>query len=251
VERRRHRPDSNLDRPLVFNAGMYGTMTRLIFVVLAAVFAVPGVASARIIEIGQTTAAPAPSCPTSPCEVISRTTAFQARVDDKRKLFVAPATGRIVAWTITLGTPGRKQRRYFEENLGGAAQAGISVLRQGERRYGRVTGESPVQTLTPYFGQTVQFPLATSIAINEGDLVALTVPTWAPALGLGLGRNTVWRASREVDACDDTQTQSAQADVQDLARYRCAYRTARVTYSATLITTPVPPKPEPQRRPRN
>jgi hypothetical protein len=253
VERRRHRPDSNLDRPLVFNAGMYGTMTRLILVALAAVLAVPAVASARIIEIGQTTAAPAPSCPTSPCEVISRTTAFQARVDGKRELFVSPAAGRIVAWSITLGTPGRKQRRYFEENLGGAAQAGISVLRQGERRYGRVTGESPVQTLTPYFGQTVQFPLATSLAINKGDVVALTVPTWAPALGLGLGRNTVWRASRDIDACDDTQTQSAQADLMDLARYRCAYRTARVTYSATLITTPVPPKPEPQRRrrPRN
>ena len=157
--------------------------------------------------------------------MISRTTAFQARVDGKRELFVSPAAGRIVAWSITLGTPGRKQRRYFEENLGGAAQAGISVLRQGDRRYGRVTGESPVQTLTPYFGQTVQFPLATSLAINKGDVVALTVPTWAPALGLGLGRNTVWRASRDIDACDDTQTQSAQTDL-DGPRALPAARTA-------------------------
>jgi hypothetical protein len=234
----------------VFNAGMHGTITRLLFAALAAVFVLPGVASAKIIEVGRTPAAAAPSCPTSPCEVISRTTAFQTRVDGKRKLFVAPATGRIVAWSITLGTPKRKQRKYFEENLGGAAQAGISVLRQGDRRYGRVTAESPVVSLTPYFGQTVQFPLATSLAINKGDVVALTVPTWAPALGLGLGRNSVWRASRDIDACDDTQTQSAQADVQDLAQYKCAYRTARVTYSATLITTPVPPKPAPAPAPR-
>ena len=253
MDRRRHRPDSNLDRPFVFNAGMNGTTTRLLLAAsaaLAAVLVAPGAASARIIEVGQTTAAAAPSCPTSPCEVISRTTAFQTRVDGKRKLFVAPAEGRIVAWTITLGTPKRKQRRYFEENLGGTAQAGISVLRQGDRRYGRVTGESPVVNLTPYFGETVQFPLASSIPINKGDVVALTVPTWAPALGLGLARNSVWRASRDVDACDDTQTQSAQGAVQDLARYRCAYRTARVTYSATLITTPVPPKPEPAPRRR-
>jgi hypothetical protein len=235
----------------VFNAGMNWTLTRLLLPALAAVLLVPGVASARIVEIGQTTAAPAPSCPTSPCEVISRTTAFQTRVDGKRKLFVAPAAGRIVAWTITLGTPGRRQRRYFEENLGGPSQAGISVLRQGDRRYGRVTGESPVQNLTPYFGETVQFPLAATIPIAKGDVVALTVPTWAPALGLGLARNSVWRASRDIDACDDTQTQSAQADVQDLARYRCAYRTARVTYSATLVTTPVPPKAEPERRRNN
>jgi hypothetical protein len=253
VDRRRHRPESNLDRLLVFNAGMNGTFTRLLLAALAAVFVLPGAASARIIEVGHVAgAAPAPSCPTSPCEVISRTTAFQTRVNGKRKLFVAPATGRIVAWSITLGTPQRKQRRYFEENLGGEAQAGISVLRTGDRRYGRVTGESPVVNLTPYFGQTVQFPLATSLAINEGDLVALTVPTWAPALGLGLGRDSVWRASREVDACDDTQTQSAQGDVLDLAQYKCAYRTARVTYSATLITTPVPPKEPaaPKRTPR-
>jgi hypothetical protein len=235
---------------LVFNSVMQGTFIGILVAALAAVLVVPAAASARIIEIGDAGIAPAPSCPTSPCEVISRTTAFQARVEGKRKLFVAPATGRIVAWTITLGTPKRKQRRYFEENLGGPAQAGISVLRQGDRRYGRVTGESPVQTLTPYFGQTVQFPLATSLAINEGDVVALTVPTWAPALGLGLARNSVWRASREVDACDDTQTQSAQADLQDLARYKCAYRTARVTYSATLITNPEPPEREPARRAR-
>jgi hypothetical protein len=228
---------------------MNRTLTRLLPAALAAVLLAPGVASARVVEIGQTTAAPTPSCPTSPCEVISRTTAFQTRVDGKRKLFVAPAAGRIVAWTITLGTPGRRQRRYFEENLGGASQAGISVLRQGDRRYGRVTGESPVQNLTPYFGETVQFPLAATIPIEKGDVVALTVPTWAPALGLGLGRNSVWRASRDIDACDDTQTQSAQADVQDLTRYRCAYRTARVTYSATLVTTPVPPKAA-QERPR-
>jgi hypothetical protein len=227
----------------VFNAGMHGTFARLLLAALAAVLVLPGAASAGIIEVGTVDAAPAPSCPTSPCEVISRTTAFQTRVDGKRQLFVAPAAGRIVAWTVTLGTPKRKQRKYFEENLGGPAQAGISVLRQGDRRYGRVTGASPVVELTPYFGQTVQFPLSTTLAIAKGDVVALTVPTWAPALGLGLQRNSVWRASREADACDDTQTQSAQADLQDLAQYKCAYRTARLTYSATLITTPEPPKP--------
>jgi hypothetical protein len=248
VERRRHRSDSNLDPLLVFNAGMHGTFGRLLLAALAAVFLLPGTAAGKIIEMGDTGAAPAPSCPTSPCEVISRTTAFQTRMDGKRKLFVAPNAGRIVAWSITLGTPKRKQRTYFEENLGGPAQAGISVVRQGDRRFGRVTGRSPVEMLRPYFGQTVQFPLAQSLAIDEGDVVALTVPTWAPALGLGLGRNTVWRASRDADACDDTQTQSAQTDVNDLTPYRCAYRTARVTYSATLITTPEPPEPEPKPR---
>jgi hypothetical protein len=232
---------------LVFNSVMHGNFRRLamglLLAAVAALLVLPGAATAKIIEIGDIGAKFPPSCPTSPCEVISRTTAFQTRVAGQRRMFVAPKDGRIVAWSITLGTPKPKQRKYFEENLGGVAQAGISVLRQGDRRYGRVTAESPVQKLTPYFGQTVQFPLSTSLAIKKDDVVALTVPTWAPALGLGLGRDSVWRASRDADACDDTQTQSAQTDLQDLTPYRCAYRTARLTYSATLITTPVPPKP--------
>ncbi len=226
---------------------MNRTMTRLIFVALAAVFVVPGVASARIIEIGQASTAPAPSCPTSPCEVISRTTAFQTRIDGKRKMFVAPATGRIVAWSITLGTPGRRQRKYFEENLGGAAQAGISVLRQGDRRYGRVTGESPVQNLTPYFGETVQFPLTTSLAINKGDVVALTVPTWAPALGIGLGRDNWWRSSRRKpprrEGCTSPEAvmeRAAQGSIGGLRIYGCTYFTARILYTATYVTDPRP-----------
>jgi len=68
------------------------------------------------------------------------------------------------------------------------------------------------------------------------------VPTWAPTLALGLGKGNVWKASRDRDSCDDTQTQSAQTDINDLQQYKCKYRTARLAYSATLITTPEPPE---------
>lgn len=214
---------------------------------VALVLIAPAAASARIIEVGEVAIKPAPSCPTSPCEVISRTTAYQTRIGATKNMFVAPADGRIVAWTITLGKPGRKQQKFFEENLGGPAQAGITVLKSGDRYYGRVLAQGTLQTLTPYFGQTVQFPLTTSLPVKKGSIIALSVPTWAPALGLSLARDNVWRASRDVDACDDTQTQSAQIDINDLSRYKCFYRTARVAYSATLITTPVPPKqPKPK-----
>jgi hypothetical protein len=228
---------------LVFNAGMHRTFTRLLLAALAAALVVPGAASARIIEVGSRSTEAPPSCPASPCEVISRTTAFQARVGAKRDLFVVPRDGRIVAWSIALGTPKPKVQKYFVETLGGPAQAAISVLKQGRRHYGRVLAVSPRQTLTPYFGQTVQFPLVTSLPVKKGNIVALSVPTWAPALGLGLPSDSVWRASRDKDACDDTQTQSAQTDINDLVPYRCVYKTARLTYSATMITTPVPPKP--------
>ena len=99
-----------------------------------------------------------------------------------------------------------------------------------------------MQSLEPYFGTTVQFPLGTALNVKKGYVIGLTVPSWAPALALGMGNDTSWRASRARTACAEPGRQSAQLDLRDLAQYRCLYRTARLTYSATLITTPKPPK---------
>ena len=156
----------------------------------------------------------------------------------------APADGKIVAWTITLGSPGKAQINYFNDNFGGAATAGISVLKPGKKLRHKVNGHSPVQRLQPYFGTTVQFPLDRSLTVRKGYLIALTVPSWAPALALGLDSGALWRASRLTSACDAPGKQSAQLGLGNQVPYRCLYRTARLTYSATMITTPTPPKPK-------
>ena len=213
-----------------------------VLAVLAALLALPAAAGARIIEIGELSSSPKPSCPTSPCEVVSRTTAFQLAVGKRRDIFEAPRDGRIVAWTITLGKPKKTQVEFFEDIAGGASRAGITVMKQGDRSYARVLARSPLQTLTPFFGQTVQFPLEESIPAKKGQIVALNVPTWAPALATGLGADTSWRASRKAGDCDDTSAQTAQTDVKDLAQYRCLYQHVRLTYTATLVTEPKPNK---------
>ena len=100
----------------------------------------------------------------------------------------------------------------------------------------------PIVPLQPYFGQTAQFPLATSIPVKKGWVVALTVPTWAPALTPLLSDHSAWRASRPAKKCSDTATQTSQLNRLDLAQYNCLYK-ARLTYSATLITNPAPTKP--------
>jgi hypothetical protein len=207
----------------------------------AALLASAGPAQARIVELGKADQAAVPTCPSSPCLAVSRTTGYQVKVGSKRGLFTVPADGRIVAWSVTLGNPNAKQISFFDKGYG-AASAGISVLRQGKRLYSRVVGASPIEKLQPYFGQTVQFPLATSIAVKKGHVVALTVPTWAPALTQLLDDGSSWRASRAKDACDDTDTQTAQTRVRALTQYRCLYR-ARLTYGATLITNPKPTTP--------
>ena len=43
--------------------------------------------------------------------------------------------------------------------------------------------------------------------------MALTVPTWAPALALGFGKDTSWRASREKKQCASTSSQSTQTAI--------------------------------------
>ncbi len=213
---------------------------------------VPATASARTLEVGRASEAeelPAPSCPTSPCFAISRTTGYQAKVGTNRGLLRIPEDGRIVAWTIRLSKPGPRQIQFFNERLGGASQAGISILRTGRRLYGRIVAQSPLVQLEPFFGQTVQFPLEQSIAVKKGSTIALTVPTWAPALATGLGGDTSWRASRPAGDCDDTATQTAQTDIRDLSQYRCLYQRVRLSYSATLITEPKPNTEEQARQP--
>jgi hypothetical protein len=207
---------------------------------LAAVAACAAPASAKIIEVGRTDATPA--CPASPCLALSRTTGYQVKVGDTRSAFTIPQDGQLVAWSIALGTPTKKQINFFNKGLGGAASAGITLLRPGKHVYSRVMAAGPIQQLQPYFGQTVQFPLATAIPVKKGWVVALTVPTWAPALTPLLSDHSAWRASRPAKKCSDTATQTAQTNRLDLAQYQCLYK-ARLTYSATLITNPAPTKP--------
>ena len=64
------------------------------------------------------------------------------------------------------------------------------------------------------------------------------MPTWAPALALGFGNDTSWRASRPKSQCKSTSSQTTQTVVGSAVQYFCLYQTARLTFSATLISTP-------------
>jgi len=204
---------------------------------LAAAFLLPAVGQAKITELGAMPEGVRGSCPGS-CQAVSRTTGYQAKVGPSRTLYQAPADGRVVAWSIALGKPGPKQAAFFTDKLGGAAQAAIVVLQPGKKLVRTVVAKGPVQTLTDFFGTTVQFPLSRTLAIKKGQFVGITVPTWAPALQVSLGNDTSWRSSRASDACGDTATQSAMLGQRVRASFRCLYRTARLTYSATFIPTP-------------
>jgi hypothetical protein len=209
----------------------------------ALALALPAIAPATLTEvgvIGATTPTTVPSCPSSPCLAVSRTTGFQVKVATDNNLLSAPRAGTVVAWTITLGKPTATQIKFFDTNEGGPSEAGIAILapqRKPNLTY-KLVAQGPLVKLEPYFGKTAQFPLETTIPVKKGYIVALTVPSWAPALALGFANNTSWRASRPKSGCTSTSAQTTQTSIGSAVQYYCLYQTARLTYSATLISTP-------------
>src|SRR5438874_12046928 len=99
---------------------------------LVLVLVLPAVAPATLAELGvipATVPPTVPSCPASPCLAVSRTTGFQLKVAKNTTLMTVPRSGSIVAWTIMLAKPNATQFKFFNANEGGAAEAGIAILR--------------------------------------------------------------------------------------------------------------------------
>jgi hypothetical protein len=213
----------------------------LVAAALAASARLPAVASAKLTELGafpEPVRGSCPGIPTDPesCQALTRTTGYQAKVGPDRGLYQAPADGRIVAWTVGLGNPTKKQIAFFEERYGGAAQATVVVLAPDKKLVRNVVAKAPLQRLTDYLGRTVQFPLAQTLPIKKDQYVALTVPTWAPVMQLGLGPDTSWRSSRAATGCLDVTTQFGLVGKRTSAMFRCLYKGVRLTYSATFIS---------------
>ena len=191
--------------------------------------------------VGATVTGPLASCPSAPCEVLSETTGMQVKVGTTDSPLTIPRNGTIVAWTIRLSLPTTSQIAFFDHNEGGPAEAGIAIIKQTKGLTYQLVAQSPLIQLQPYFGETAQFPLTNTIPVQKGERVALTVPTWAPALAIKLGNTTSWRASRPAKTCTsatEASTETAQTTAGSAVEYSCLYQTARLLYTATLVSTP-------------
>ena len=189
--------------------------------------------------LGQTATEPDPSCPDLPCQAVGSVTGFQVDNGQTKLPFTVPHDGTIRAWTLTLAQPTNSQRSFFNGFFGTPPEARLSILR-------RVPGTDPprynlrrqgsIKVLSPYLGQTVKF--GANLEVEKGDIVALTVPTWAPAFAQDLAADNVWRASRAPGACKnatDIRQGEPQQKVGTRATYGCKYTTARLLYTATLV----------------
>ena len=208
--------------------------------------AAPPTASARVVELGATQQRPVASCPEN-CQAVVRVTGFQVSQGAAKNPFLVRSPGKIVAFSIQLGKPRPDQIDYFNDQFGGPPQAQISILRPGSRRRHRLTGQSELFDLEPYFGSTPTFALDRPLTVRKGYVVALTVPRWAPAFGVDLASDEAWRSSRQAGRCDDVTQEAAQRRRTSLRTYGCLYRTARLLYTATFIPDPRPTNRAPKR----
>jgi hypothetical protein len=215
-----------------------------ILVVLAALGLAPA-ASARVIELGgDVDPAARPSCPEN-CQGLGFVTGYMGNAGKGSNPMVVPRDGKLVAFTIGLGQPDAKQVKFFQDLYGGPPSARISILRKGKTRKTRLTHrllrQSPVFRVDHYFGSTPTFAFDDPIKVSKGNIVALTVPTWAPAFAVGLPRNNWWRSSRRKGQCGNVSQRAAQESLGGLRVFGCTYREgARLMYTATYIPDPRP-----------
>ena len=140
-----------------------------------------------------------------PCQAVGSVTGFQVSTDQTQSPFLVKTDGTIKSWTLTLAQPTNSQRSFFNGFFGTPPEARLAILR-------RVPGTNPprynlrrqgaIKVLSPYLGQTVKF--GASLKVEKGDIIGVTVPTWAPMFSQELSANNVWRASREAGACTNS-----------------------------------------------
>ncbi len=213
----------------------------------------------RVVVLGQTPETPPASCPakivnnvpTTSCRVEGHVTGFQSIADGVARPYEAPFEGKVVAWSITLSKPSIAETKtttdevgFFNDFFGAPAQARIGVLRpiEGSKppKY-KLVRQSPVEVLNPYFGSTPVFALDHPLTVLKGQIVALTIPTWAPMFAVNISPENTWRGSRVPEHCistDDIQAGHPQQGVGKIKTYGCYYSEARLLYTATLVKKP-------------
>lgn len=222
----------------------------------------PGAATAKLVELGQT-ASPivAPACPSgvspSNCFIIlTRTTAVQSTSDGVAYPTTVKQDGFIVAFTVGLSrlssntTTERNYLHVLDQAYGGTPQLVLTVLKPGPNHRFTVAAQSATFHLIPFLGSVLNEPLSlppsftsfTALPVKKGDVIALTVPTWAPVLSYNLNASKfAYRQSRTANCKHAAGGQTAQQSVGASTRYLCTYTGTRVEYTATEITnTPYP-----------
>jgi hypothetical protein len=222
----------------------------------------PAAASARIVVLGQTSPISAPSCPkgVTPANcyiILTRTTAVQSISDGVAYPTTVKRDGWLIDFTVGLSnlSPDAATEKSFlhklDQHYGGTPQLAITVLRPGKGNRFKVVAVSGTFHLIPFLGQVLEEPFSmppsfttfTALPVKKGDVIGLSIPTWAPVLSYNLNAaKFAYRQSRQGNCANAAATETAQMTVGASTRYLCTYTGTRVEYSATEVTNVAYPK---------
>jgi len=224
--------------------------------------AMPAAASAQTVQLGQTTTPlSAPACPKksslADCHIVlTRTTALQMMSDAIINPMRVNQQGWITSFTVGLSRLVAKPKeragiiKGLDTRYGGAPELAISVLEPEPGNRYKLVAQSGVYNLTPFLGQLLEQPMSlpprfssfTALPVIRGDVIGLTVPTWAPVLALDLPNGQFsYRQSRRANCNNPAAAQTAQTHVGVEATYGCYYAGTRLEYGATeIVDTKVP-----------
>jgi hypothetical protein len=221
-------------------------MKRLLAIAtLCSALLAPQAADAKIVELGGKIPPSKVSCPEN-CQAVGRVTGYQGRGGSVAKPFVIPRSGKVIAFTVRLGSPDANQQQFFNDLYGGPPKVQLSILRRGEKKgktlSHRLVGQSPQFDVSNFFGSAPTFILDKPLNVTRNLIVALTVPTWAPAFAVGLQRDHWWRSSRTKGKCDNVSQMAQLVKMQSVKVFGCTYFTARLYYTATYVPDNKPTK---------
>jgi hypothetical protein len=190
------------------------------------------------------------SCPKTPCEAVGSVTGFQKEAGGKNGIFKMPVAGKIIGWSIDISKPSAAQISFFgsfykHDKLGTDPYARIGVLRRKKNKGGRfkLRKQSPRIDLSNHLGSRPIIALNRPIPAARGDVVAITVPTWAPIFAVGRSERNAWVASRAKDKCsgvDNIKAGRPHQKTGSLRTYGCTYTTARLAYWAYYVPKEAP-----------
>ncbi len=239
--------------PSSFLAGLVtATIGLFVAALLLAAAAPADAASVRRVELGRENVERlTPNCGRNfsrDCVAEGKVTIFQSKSKGiPGRTTEVPWAGKLVSWSISLAEVTRTkvtvdgedygaQKPFFDGVFGAPATARIAVLKQVEKKSKgapkyKMVRQSPVQVLNQYFGTTVTFALDRPLNVIKGQIIALTVPTWAPALWKPRACNAVDDSVLDPDACDALlKRYSSRASRTPRGKDKCTLRQDRETF---------------------
>lgn len=223
-------------------------MKRLLLIAFTLiVLAVPVAASGKIVQLGEADPAlpssPCPGTEDNPCIAAYQMTGYQETAENSRKRpYLVRRDGHIIAFTVKLGRLTQEQIDFFDARFDDPPSVRLSILRKGQKKPRlhdhRLRAQSETFSVAKHLGSAPTFVLDEPLAVERGNIVALTVPTWAPVLASGQQRSEYWRSSRGKDRCgtaEENAPPSAHMRVGSLRDWRCSYRGERLLYTATYV----------------